>query len=306
MASAGSAALAARTVLDRSPHPADRPPLPARRFDFHRPRDEGSAPYFLYVPRWLDPEARPVVSVHGILRKAKAHIAAFAPWAEDSGRIVIAPLFSEAQCRRYQKVVLDKRQADLALMAALRDVADRTGIDTARVDLFGFSGGAQFAHRFALLHPEHIGRLAVCSAGWFTWPDAFEAYPYGLAPEPRSARRGNRSNGPRFRPDLEAFLQIPVLVLVGERDIERDLTLRKEPMLDRRQGLNRVERAERWSDSLRDVAARLGVTADARLRLLPDCGHSFEDCVQQGGLVDEVAAWFAGPAACLQQAKPAA
>ena len=86
-----------------------------------------------------------------------------------------------------------------------------------------------------------------------------------------------------------------MLVLVGERDVERDLTLRKEPMLDRRQGMNRVERAKRWSDSLRAVAAQLGVTADASLRLLPDCGHSFEDCVRQGGLTDAVVKWLSQP-----------
>ena len=235
------------------------------------------------------------MSVHGILRKAEGHIAAFAPWAEDRGRVLIAPLFSEVQCRRYQKVVLDRRRADKALIGALREVAEKTDLDVARVDLFGFSGGAQFAHRFALLHPERVGRLAVCSAGWYTWPDASVAYPYGLAPEPRRLRRGKPSNGPRFRPKLAAFLQIPLLVLVGERDVERDLTLRKEPALDRRQGLNRVERARRWSDSLRDLATQLGVRADVRLRLLPDCGHSFEDSVRHGGLTDAVAEWFGRP-----------
>jgi len=295
MASAAPVAVAARTILDPPPRPAAHPTVTGSRFDLHLPPSGESIPYYLYVPRHVDPSVRPLVSVHGILRKAEEHIAAFAPWAEDNGRILIAPLFTKAQCRRYQKVVLDKCQADRALIAALSHAADATGIDTARIDLFGFSGGGQFAHRFALLHPERVGRLVVCSAGWYTWPDPFEAYPYGLAPEPRSARRGNRSNGPRFRPNLKAFLEIPALVLVGERDIERDLTLRKEPMLDRRQGLNRVERAQGWSDSLREVARQIGVTADAQLRLLPGCGHSFEECVRHGGLTDVVACWLARP-----------
>lgn len=292
MALGSPVAVASRTMLDPSLRCAAPPAVSGCSIGLHQPQDSEGVPYYLYVPRYVDPTARPLVSVHGILRKVEEHIAAFAPWAEDNGRILLAPLFAEAQYRRYQKVVLDKHQADRALIAALNDVADATGHDTTRIDLFGFSGGAQFAHRFAMLHPERFGRLVVCSAGWYTRPDAYEAYPYGLAPEPRSARRGKRSNGPRFRPNLRAFLDIPVLVLVGERDVERDLTLRKEPMLDRRQGLNRVERAKRWSDSLREVAGQIGATADARLQLLPDCGHSFEECVRNGGLTDVVARWL--------------
>ena len=251
------------------------------------PRDEEGIPFYLYVPSRIDPEALPLVTVHGISRGAEEHLVAFAPWAERSGRILVAPLFSEDKCRRYQKVVLDRCQADRALFATLREVAEATGVEVDRFDLFGFSGGAQFAHRFALLHPERVARLAVSSAGWYTLPDAGEAYPYGLAPGSRASQR--------FRPKLEAFLEIPTLVLVGERDVERDPALRKEERVDRRQGQTRVERAARWSQALREAAAQAGIAAEVRFRSLPGCGHAFEDCVRDGGLVEQVMAWFSQP-----------
>lgn len=242
-------------------------------------------PYYLYVPRRIDPAARPLVAVHGISRRAHVHLAAFAPLAEISGRILIAPLFSKARCKRYQQLVVDPCQADEALLATLRTVAAKTGHDMGKVDLFGFSGGAQFAHRFAMMHPERVGRLAVASAGWYTLPDYQEAFPYGLA--------GTVKGRERFRPKLPDFLAIPTLVMVGEKDLVRDGSLRQRPELDRRQGLTRVERAARWTQAMRQAAADRGVPAEIAFRVLPACGHSFEDCARDGGLVDLVMTWFA-------------
>ncbi len=279
------AAAAASHTSDLQAQPLSGADLPGGGAELRLPLEEEGVPYYLYIPSQRNLEAPPLVTVHGISRRADEHIAAFAPWAERSGRVLVAPLFSEAQCKRYQRVTQDRCQADRALFAILREVAETTGIDVDRIDLFGFSGGAQFAHRFALLHPERVARLAVSSAGWYTQPDPDEAYPYGLAPGTRG--------GQRFRPKLGAFLEIPTLVLVGERDIERDPALRKGKKVDRRQGRNRVERAARWSQALREAAVRTGVDAEVRFRSLPNCGHAFDDCVRDGGLVEEVMAWFA-------------
>ena len=244
-------------------------------------------PYYVYVPSRVDPTARPLVVVHGISRRAHVHLATFAPFAEISGRILIAPLFSKARCKRYQQVVLDPCRADKALLATLRAVAAKTGYDVREVDLFGFSGGAQFAHRFAMMYPDRVRRLAVASAGWYTLPDYEETFPYGLA----STDKG----WARFRAKLPDFLAIPTLVTVGERDVTRDSNLRQKPELDRRQGLTRVERAARWAQAMRQAADNHGIPAEISFRVLSGCGHSFEDCARDGGLADLVATWFAEP-----------
>ena len=244
-------------------------------------------PYYFYVPSRVDPTARPLVVVHGISRRAHVHLATFAPFAEMSGRILIAPLFSKARCKRYQQLVADPCRADQALLATLRAVATKTGYDMSQVDLFGFSGGAQFAHRFAMMYPERVGRLAVASAGWYTLPDFEEAFPYGLA----SIANGRE----RFQAKLPDFLAIPTLVMVGERDLVRDESLRRRAEVDRRQGLTRVERAARWSQAMRQAAADRGVHAKISFHVLPACGHSFEDCARDGGLVDLVTTWFTDP-----------
>jgi len=250
-------------------------------------RYSDGVPYYCYVPSRIDPAARPLISVHGISRRASSHIKAFAPWAERTGRVLIAPLFAQSYCRRYQKVVVDKRRADWALLAVLRDIEGAKGLTIDRFDLFGFSGGAQFGHRLALLYPERIGRLAIASAGWYTLPDREEVFPYGLAPYKSKKRRA--------QPDLEACLRIPTLVLVGEGDVLRDPGLRKDPAIDQHQGLTRVERASRWTMAMRKAAMDRGIRSDFEFQLVPGCGHSFECCVRDGGMASLVTDWLDRP-----------
>ena len=51
---------------------------------------------------------------------------------------------------------------------SLADWQECTGIDTRRINLFGFSGGAQFAHRYAMAHPGSVNALVLTAPGWFT------------------------------------------------------------------------------------------------------------------------------------------
>jgi len=91
------------------------------------------------------------------------------------------------------------------------------------------------------------------------------------------------------------FLHLPILVMVGARDLERDAGLRRNPQVDRRQGLTRVERAARWATALRAAAVELGIEPQVAFRQLPACGHSFADCVARGGLVGRTARWLSAP-----------
>lgn len=268
-----------------SPAPRSDSLETAPRPVLHLPRSGVGVPYYLHVPRWIDPTTRPLIAVHGISRRAEAHLAAFAPWAERAGRILIAPLFADKLCRRYQRMLVDRRRADLALFAVLKDVEAATGRAIDRFDFFGFSGGAQFGHRLALMYPNRIGRLALASAGWYTFPDETVAFPYGLGPGDGWARA--------FKARLDDCLTIPTMVLVGERDILRDSGLRKRAWVDKRQGRTRVERAARWTMAMRDAARRRGVEPTVSFQTLPGCGHSFDACVKKGGLVQLVTGWMA-------------
>ena len=117
----------------------------------------------------------------------------------------------------------------------------------------------------------------VASAGWYTYLDHDRPFPRGVAP-------GERTGG---RPvDVDAFLRIPIHVLVGERDVEQDLGLRTGKAIDRRQGPNRLTRALRWMDHLEEAAGARGLPPRVSFDLLTDTGHSFSEAAERGGLVD--------------------
>src|SRR5690606_11819874 len=115
------------------------------------------------------------------------------------------------------------KRADVALLRALEVVSFLSGVRTRQVLLFGYSGGAQFAHRFALLHPHRVDRLCVCAAGWYTWPaDHEQSFPIGLG----RRRSGGSDLGHLARSNLDRFLRLPVSVAVGERDDRPDALTR--------------------------------------------------------------------------------
>jgi pimeloyl-ACP methyl ester carboxylesterase len=239
---------------------------------FIRIPGEPDREYSAFLPESLQADAEPLVLVHGISRNAAELVMRFADMASRFGVPLIAPLFRRESHGQYQQAV-DPRsglRSDLALCDILTDAARRFGIETGKVALFGFSGGAQFVHRFSLIHP---GRVRVCvpaSAGWYTMPDTELAWPLGLADMPGGA----------IDP---AARTIPFHLIVGQRDTQGDDALRRNPELDRLQGTDRRSRAKTWDRALR----RAGWSAGGSLTVLPRTRHNFA-CADRHGLTQTV------------------
>ena len=225
------------------------------------------------VPAHRDPEKSPLVAVHGLHRGAKAQASLLAPHAASSGQTVIAPLFDRDDWPKYQQVVR-KRRADLALLSALDDLTMAGVSRTDRIELCGYSGGAQFAHRFAMLYPHRVARLTLIAAGWYTFPDS-KPFPYGLG-TPTSRHNAWQ---PRSIGDLAAFLSLPIRVLIGNEDDVVDENTRSGPELDAQQGRTRRERAARWVSAIEDAARLSGFLPNIKLIELDGCGHDFRTCL---------------------------
>jgi poly(3-hydroxybutyrate) depolymerase len=235
--------------------------------------------YFLFVPADVPRDAPLLVTIHGISRNAREHAESFAPLAARHGFTVVAPRFEQGEYDDYQRLGRRGRgpRADAAL-DHLIDELERSGLASRELFLFGYSGGAQFVHRYVMAHPERVRAAIVASAGWYTFPDPSIDYPYGI-------RATAELPGVRLRP--RSFLRIPMLAVVGDDDRERDESLRRSSALDRRQGRNRVERAERWVRAMRMAAREHEMSPRVELALLEGAGHSFEESMQ-GGLGDRV------------------
>ncbi len=252
--------------------------MPAQAIMFRPAHETNGLAYWLALPHRIADDKPPLVAVHGIRRNARQQTELFAQRANALGRPVIAPLFDRQLWPRYQQTVRRGR-ADRALIALMQGLRNEGVWQTTQFELFGFSGGAQFAHRFAMLHPQMVTRLTVASAGWYTFPDT-APFPYGLSarsdrPDPWSAVD---------EPTIARFLAIPTQVCVGADDNLRDDNLRRGDRVDAQQGEHRLIRGIKWTRALQQAAVARGMLSRASFIALSACGHDFRQCVLRGGL----------------------
>ena len=257
----------------------------SKRIKMHQLAQDQALHYFLYTPTKLKPNARVLVAVHGISRNARKQARLFADYAERYGVVVVAPLFDKQHYTGYQRLGISGERADLALNAILKEVALKTQANTQSVYLFGYSGGGQFVHRYAMAYPHKVKAMAIGAAGWYTLPNAQKRFPYGTAPHPKL---------PDLTFNRAKFLRIPAVVLVGDDDTLRDSTLRKSEKLDKQQGLNRFERGQNWVKSMEKAAQQYGLETSFRFIPLPNSDHSFTRSVQIGGMAKQVFQAFFG------------
>jgi len=245
--------------------------------------------YFLYAPRDLRPDSPLVVSIHGISRNAREHVAAFTKLADRYGAVVLAPVFTDYRYGDYQRLGRRGRgsRADLALQRLASHVIFEWGLASAKFYLYGHSGGAQFAHRYAMAYPRDVAGLGLSAAGWYTLPDPDLPYPYGIKPT---------SDSYGLTLDADEFLRVPACVFVGEDDVGRDGAFNRSEKLDLMQGRNRIERAAYWVESMNRAAGALGYNTRYALHILPDADHDFEELVDAGLARELFACLFDGRA----------
>ncbi len=249
------------------------------------PAQADGLPLLLFKPGGSTQAVPLAVCVHGYTRQPLDQLRAFAPLAERLGFALALPLFDDRRHRRYQQLLHPRlrTRSDLALLQALDAAAGRHGIDAKRLFLFGYSGGAQFVHRFAMCHPQRTAALAVGAAGWYTWPDMHHDWPLGLA------NAHDRLEQPIC---LRRFVQLPMAVWVGERDTAADEHLRDEAQLAAMQGAHRLDRAHNWAQAVRDAGRACGVSNDVPVTVLARVGHDFASCHRKAGLAGQVMDFF--------------
>lgn len=247
--------------------------------------DDWQQRYFLYVPHDCDPAKPLFVAIHGISRNAREHAELFSGLAERYGVAVVAPLFDEQRFPDYQRLGRRGRgaRADLMLERIVDECRTLTGIDTTRFSLFGYSGGGQFAHRYALAHPQRVMAYAVAAAGWYTLPDPEQRFPMGT---------GNSSRLTGISFDPEAFLAVPAAVFVGERDVHDGSALRQNDQLSATQGENRFDRGMHWVATMTHAARKNSFDTEYHFEALPRSPHSFPKSMRRGHLGERVFAWM--------------
>lgn len=226
-------------------------------------------------------DSTPLIALHGISRNARAIWDAFAPNAHTQGRALLVPRFDAAKWPQFQRI--GRVRPDLALLGLVRQL----GWDGQKFDLFGFSGGAQLAHRFAMLYPHRVATLHLAAPGWYCLPDLHTDWPRGLGQVPGKRRR-RADIAALCQVHLSNYLSLPVRLWVGGDDIQRDASLRQTPEIDEQQGRTRLDRAFAYAEAFARAARANGIMADIDITVLPGCGHDFVQCAQKGGLANLV------------------
>ncbi|MEM7077103.1 MAG: hypothetical protein AAF513_00620 [Pseudomonadota bacterium] len=237
-----------------------------------------------YELQICDPQSQKwLILIHDAARDVEGMLSWFASPAQGRDINLIAPVFDARTYEDYQRLGRNglEARADRALLEILNDVRDLGFALPQRVPIFGFSAGAQFAHRFALSHGHQLSALICASAGWYTPLSQSQTYPYGL---------GASEHLSDLRFDSAALLQMPTLTLVGEDDQQTDGQVCQHELIAE-QGETRLERARWWHAHLRGRAQLRGTHQRHVLEILPNSDHRFARCALRGQLPELVIAF---------------
>lgn len=175
--------------------------------------------YCTYVPPHFDAARHPmelVVVVHGTGRAFVEYRDAFAEFARWNDCMVLCPLFpagvlGDGNRDGFKQLREGDIRYDDILLDMVAEVGEKFGQPFAKFSLFGYSGGGQFANRFALLHPDRLWAVSIGAPGSITQIDPGQDWWVGT-----------RNMQERFGKalDLDALRQVAVHMVVGKADLE--------------------------------------------------------------------------------------
>jgi hypothetical protein len=197
--------------------------------------------YYTYLPNKVNDSMQVMFVMHGTDRNAMDYLDAWKDFANANNYLIVAPAFLEVvkdESFDYQEGnVWDQNHVwnnkeDWAFMAVERIFGELVSNNALVADsflIFGHSAGAQFVHRMVLFMPESRIKMAfAANAGWYTFPNYEEKFPYGLM------------NTSIKDQTLSMAFQKKLFVLLGEEDKAKDHLRQTENA--NKQGKTRIER----------------------------------------------------------------
>ncbi len=225
-------------------------------------------PQDVYVPSTVD-SSRPVpvlLGLHGMGGSGPRIAARLSDCATANGWVLVTPTVAYRDYMDPEQVRLDDEEVLPRLREMLDDLPARVNGLTLDPETFvyGFSRGAQAAHRLALFYPDRVAGVAVLAAGSYTLPrtsvgvgpaEQTLRFPFGVADLRRYA-------GHAFDPG--SLQGMPFWIGVGAADtVPEQVPPSWSPYL----GTTRVERARRFSELLQSMGA------DVSLNVFSGAGH---------------------------------
>jgi len=242
---------------------------------------------YYHVPE-ANLSSMPILFVfHGASRNAVEYRNAWIEAANDREFIVITPKFSSSDfpggdAYNLGNVFIDGDNPSASTLNDEQDWAfsiieplfDDIKSQLANVaqtyNIFGFSAGGQFAHRFMMFKPNvRVNKIVVSAAGWYTVPDSTIEFPYGI------------DNCPIEDIPASNYFSKNMTIQIGTLDNDPNATaLRRNSTVDV-QGTNRYDRAYHMFNMSKTMAENSNEVFNWQIVETPENGHDFRGAVEQ-------------------------
>ncbi len=235
---------------------------------------------FYHVPPSYTASSKVVFALHGGSRDAEGIRNNMIQKSIDYNFILIAPKFSSSNFslgdgynlgnvyvdgdNPSANTLNDENEWSFSIIEPLFDsVKSSLSIESEKYNLFGFSAGAQFVHRFIQFKPDaRFDKVVAGAAGWYTLPVNSIPFPYGY------------DNSILISTNLSNLLLSDLYIQVGALDNNPNSAgLRHNEYADA-QGLNRVTRAVHFFETGQNIAESSNYNFNWSLHIIQGAGHN--------------------------------
>ena len=235
---------------------------------------------FYHVPAAYSASSKVVFALHGGSRDAEGVRNNMIQKSIEYNFVLIAPKFSSQNFslgdgynlgnvyddgdNPSTSTLNDEDEWSFSIIEPLFDsVVSSLSLTEEKYNLFGFSAGAQFVHRFIQFKPNaRFNKVVAGAAGWYTVPDNNIPFPYGL------------DNSILTNTNLSNLLSKDLYIQVGALDNDpNSVGLRHNEYADA-QGLNRVTRAVHFFENGQNIAESSNYNLNWSLHIIQGAGHN--------------------------------
>jgi predicted esterase len=196
--------------------------------------------------------------------------------AEANNWVLIAPTFQYRDYLDPKQLMDDDIQLSKRMLDTLDVLPQRLNLKLYKqVLIYGYSRGAQLAHRFAYFYPDRVKSVAALSAGAYTLPTEKLSSAKGTQVVPFPYGVGDLQECVGKPLDWQALRKISFWVGVGERDNQ---PLDVARAFDAYGGRTRVERAQSFKQALQNIGI------DVYLAIFPNVSHETTSEMRVGAL----------------------
>ena len=228
---------------------------------------------FYTLPEEINNETQVLFIIHGGARNPEKYLDIWKEFTKHKNIILVAPEFKRADYEDYEYLnisddygVLNKNLNEhlhnsLAIFFSFFKSKYNLEIDTYK--LYGFSGGAQFAHRLLLFSDyDNVSSAVIAAAGTYTFLNN-ENYPYGL-------KESNHLSDKK----IKRYLSQRVTFLIGNQDIKKFESSKKNNIQGKAmQGDNRFEGGINYFNNLITVSEKQKIPLRWKFQIAKGVGH---------------------------------